>query len=202
MLVVISKFYIYDPNNEKAAVIAEENRSLQTIVTELEELESHRDTYISETSKMKSQAFSLMDWFPSDFKAEDNLMYFYNLENATQNNIAIHNIGFGTQHEIPYNGSLTVGEYTLKDDGIRLMTAQDNISFTTTYVGMKNVVNVISQIPGRKSVTSISLAAGSDGYLTGSMSVDFYALSGTGKEYTPADIHSSLGKYNIFGVID
>lgn len=202
LLVIVSKYYIYDPNIEKAEVIEEENRSLQIIVSELEELESQRPVYIAETERMKAEAMAIIDCFPADFQTEDKLMYFYNMENVTQNSMAIQNIGFGAQNEIPYDGSLTVGEYTLEDDGIRLMTAQDNISFTTTYTGLKNVIGYIYQIPGRKSITSVSLSAGSDGYLTGNMSVDFYALFGTEKLYVPLDIKGSLGKSNIFGAID
>ncbi len=202
LFVVVSRFYIYTPNIEKAEVIEEENRSLQIIVSELEQLESQRAVYVEETEKMKEEAMAIIDCFPADFQAEDKLMYFYNMEGVNQNQIAIHNVGFGAQNEIPYDGSLTVGEYTLEDDGIRLITAQDNISFTTTYTGLKNVIRHIYQVPGRKSITSVSLSAGSDGYLTGNMSVDFYALFGTEKLYVPLDIKSSLGKSNIFGAFE
>ena len=91
----------------------------------------------------------------------------------------------------------------MQDDGIKMYMAQDNISFYTTYSGLKNVVKYVYEIPGRKSISSISLTAGADGYLGGSMSVDFYALSGTEKLYMPLDIRGvPLGKDNIFGILE
>ena len=98
---------------------------------------------------------------------------------------------------------MTVGDYELEDDGIQMLKAEDNLSFATTYQGLKNTMAYIYNIPGRKSVCAVSLNASADGYLNGTMSLDMYYLSGTENQYTPAEIpFISLGKDNIFGVLE
>lgn len=203
LLAVMSWQFIYNPNIEEAEALAAENETLQATVTELETLEANRETYVTETENMKNEALDVIDKFPAAFLMEDEIMYLYNMEGVVQNQVVIPNIGFGAQNEVPYAGTLTVGEYQLQDEGIKMMTAQDNITFTTTYTGLKNVIHYVYEIPGRKSISSVSLTAGADGYLSGTMSVDFYALFGTEKLYTPIDIMGvPLGKGNIFGVLD
>lgn len=203
LIAVLSWQFIYNPNIEEAELLAAENETLQATVTELETLEANRSTYETETVNMKNDALDIIDKFPAAFLMEDEIMYLYNMEGVVQNQVVIPNIGFGAQNEVPYTGNLTVGEYQLTDEGIKMMTAQDNITFTTTYTGLKNIVKYVYEIPGRKSISSVSLTAGADGYLTGTMSVDFYALFGTEKLYTPLDIKGvPLGKSNIFGVLD
>lgn len=203
LIAVISWQFVYTPNIDKAETLDTENTALRATVAELEALEANRAAYETETENMKNEAMDIIDRFPSDFMMEDEIMYLYNMENVAQNQVVIPNIGFGTQNEVPYAGNLTVGEYQLNDEGIRMMTAQNNITFTTTYTGLKNVVRYIYDMPGRKSVSSISISAGADGYLSGTMSVDFYSLSGTEKLYVPLDIIGvPAGKSNIFGVLD
>jgi len=203
LLAVVSWQFIYNPNIEEAETITAENDTLKVTIKELEDLNANRETYISETESMKQTSFEIIDRFPAAFLMEDEIMYLYNMENVTHNQIVVPNISFGTQNEVPYSGTLTVGEYQLQDDGIKLVTAQDNITFSTTYTGLKNVIKHIYGIPGRKSISNVGLTAGADGYLSGNMTVDFYALFGTEKLYSPLDIKGvQLGKSNIFGVLD
>lgn len=203
LIAVCSWQFIYNPNVEKTDTLEAENATLKEIVAKLEELDAKRATYETETENMHNEALDIIDRFPSDFLTEDEIMYLYNMENVPQNQVVIPNIGLGTQSEVPYAGNLTVDEYELTDEGIKMMTAQNTITFTTTYTGLKNVIGYIYDMPGRKSVSSISLSAGADGYLGGTMSVDFYALTGTEKLYVPIDIIGvPTGKSNIFGTLD
>lgn len=203
LLAVLSWQFIYNPNIEEADKITAENETLRATVNELEILDAKKDQYIADTETMWQECTEIKNRFPAGFLMEDEIMYLYNMENVSQNEVVVPNIGFGPQNEVPYSGSLTVGEYQLKDDGIKMFTAQDNITFTTTYTGLKNVIHYIYDIPGRKSISSVSLTSGTDGYLSGTMSVDFYALSGTEKLYSPLDIKGvPLGKANIFNVLE
>lgn len=203
LLAVVSWQYIYNPNIEKVDKITAENETLKNTVSDLEVLEANKDKYIADIETMETECNEIISHFPAGFLMEDEIMYLYNMENVSQNQVVVPNIGFGQQNEVPYSGTLTVGEYQLRDDGIKMFTAQDNITFTTTYTGLKNVIHYIYDIPGRKSISSVSITSGSKGYLNGTMSVDFYALSGTEKLYLHQDIKGvSLGKGNIFGVLE
>ena len=203
LVAVFSWQFIYNPNQEKAEQISAENETLRKTVAELEELDSKKDQYIADTAAMKQECNDIISRFEPGFEIEDEMLYLYNMENVAENHVVVPSIGFGQRTQIPYTGVTTVDEYELTDDGMQLYTAQDSISFATTYSGLKNVVRYIYDIPGRKSISSISLSAGTDGYLSGSMSLDFYYLTGTDRAYIPADIPGvRLGRDNIFGVLD
>ena len=203
LLAVLSWQFVYNPNIEEADKITAENETLRSVVSDLEVLDAKKDQYIADTETMNQECIEIKNRFSAGFMMEDEIMYLYNMENVPQNQVVVPNIGFGAQNEVPYSGTLTVDEYQLQDDGIKMFTAQDNITFTTTYTGLKNVIHYIYDIPGRKSISSVSLTAGSEGYLNGTMSVDFYALSGTEKLYLPLDIKGvPIGKSNIFSVLE
>ena len=203
LVAVLSWQFVYNPNQEKVEQVSAENATLRTTISELEALNDNKEQYLADIETMTQECDEITNRFPSGFLLEDEVMYLYNMENVTQNQVVIPSIGFGQTTEVPYTGVTTVGEYELVDEGIKLYTAQDNISFTTTYSGLKNMVQYIYDIPGRKSISSVSLSASSDGYLSGSMSVDFYCMTGTEKLYVPIDIPGVvLGKSNIFGVLD
>ncbi len=202
LLCVVAWQFVYNPNVEKTEALEAENAGLQEIVTKLEGMEAQKETYLKDTEELQARATEIMDHFPAGSLMEDEIMYLYNMENVKNNHVVVPNIGLGVPTEEPYSGTLTVDEYELTDDGIRLMTTQDNITFTTNYTGLKNVVRYVYEIPGRKSISTISLAAGNDGYLSGTMSVNFYALEGTEKLYAQPDIPGvRLGKKNIFGSV-
>ncbi len=203
LVAVLSWQFVYNPNQEKAEAINAENDTLRNTIAELEALDARKEQFIADTASMQQECAEIAEHFPAGFLLEDAVMYLYNMENVTQNQVVIPSIGFGQVTEVPYSGNTAVGEYVLVDEGIKLYTAQDNVSFTTTYTGLKNMVHYIYDMPGRKSLSSVNLSASSDGYLTGSMSVDFYCMTGTEKLYVPVDIPGVvLGKSNIFGVLE
>ena len=203
LVAVLSWQFVYNPNQEKADQISAENDALRKTVAELEELDSKKDQYLADTETMKQECNDIISRFEPGFEIEDEVLYLYNMENVADNQVVVPSIGVGQSTQVPYTGETVVGEYELVDDGMQLYTAQDSISFVTTYSGLKNVVRYIYEIPGRKSISSVSLSVGADGYLSGSMSLDFYSLTGTDKVYVPKDIPGvRLGKDNIFGMLD
>lgn len=203
LMAFCSWYFVYNANMDKMYEVQLENESLQTEIKKLEELDAQKQKFIDDTASMKEECDTIVSYFPAGLLTEDEIMYYNNMELATMNEIVVPSIGMGVPTEIPYVGELAVGEYTLQDDGIKMYSSQTNLSFTTTYKGLKNTIGYIYQMPGRKAITSVSLSAGSDGYLMGSMSVDFYYMDGTPLLYTPIDIPAvPLGKDNIFGVLE
>lgn len=195
--------FVYTPNREKAAQVRAENANLQNTVTELENLTARESEFVEETKRMAQECDTIIAKFPADCWLEDRIMYLYNMECTDGNDLAIPSITLGNPEEIAYSASTTYGEYELQDDGIQMYDIQSNISFTTTYGGWKNVMDYIYRMPGRKSVTSVSMSPTSEGFLTGSMAIDFYYLTGTNEEYRPINIPAvGLGKDNIFGVLE
>lgn len=200
---VASWQFVYNKNVEKTEQVRAESAVLQEEVTMLEGLDAKRDEYILATENMKTECDRVTSLFPAGLLTEDEIMYFNNMEAAAMNQIVVPTISMGLPNAVPYEGELVVDDYQLQDEGIKLYAAQTNLSFTTTYTGLKNTIGYIYQMPGRKSVSTINLSAAADGYLTGAMSVDFYYMAGTATEYKPVDIPAVItGKDNIFGVLE
>lgn len=195
--------FFYNPNMEEAALVQEENEALSQTIIELEVLEVNKDTYVKDIAAMQEECNGIIELFSAGLMLEDIIMYLYDMENVVQNQVVIPNITFSEAVEVPYEEELTVGDYTLEDDGVKLMDARETVSITTTYNGLKNVINYIYEIPTRKAISEVNLTINDDGYLDGIIQTDFYALMGTEKLYTPVEINGvSLGKNNIFGVLD
>ena len=195
--------FIFLKYQNKTETVEAENVTLQATVMELEELEAKQDQYRADTETMKNECNDVIQKFASGLIAEDEIMYTYNMEQVVQNDVAVSALTVGEAAQIQYSGSLTAGEYELRDEGISLYDSASNLSFTTSYNGLKSLIQYIYSMPGRKSVNSISLSPSADGYLTGSMTLDYYCLMGTEKAYIPLDIPSViLGKDNIFGMLE
>lgn len=195
--------FIFLKYQNKTEALEAENDTLQATVTELEDLEARQDQYLADTETMKNECNDVIQEFASGLITEDEIMYTYNMEQVVQNDVAVPSLTVGEPSQIQYSGSLTVGEYELQDEGISMFDSASSLSFTTSYNGLKSLVKYIYSMPGRKSVDSISLSPSADGYLTGSMTLDYYYLTGTEKAYIPMDIPSvTLGKDNIFGMLE
>lgn len=78
-----------------------------------------------------------------------------------------------------------------------------NLSYETTYSGIKHVIDMINKHKDKVRIQTISAAFdNATGALSGSMSITFYAIGGNGKEYTAPSIKGiPLGLDNIFGTV-
>lgn len=202
-LAFLSWQYVYKPNMEEVKQIEAQNQVVQTEINKLEQMEANRPTYLADTEALKEEAQGVIELFPAAYQAEDQIMYVYGMEGVRQNEVVVPSVSMGSAMPIPYEGSFDAEGYSVADDGIVLSSAETNFSFVTTYKGLKNVVKYIYDMPGRKAITSVSVSGGGDGYLSGAMTVDFYTMDGTGKEYDPVNIGGvGLGKNNIFGSLN
>ncbi|MCI7062907.1 MAG: hypothetical protein MR965_12050 [Lachnospiraceae bacterium] len=75
-----------------------------------------------------------------------------------------------------------------------------NVTFSATYNALKEVVDFIKKSPDRMTISDISATAGEDDdLLTCSMTVDMYAISGTGEIYESPNVsNGNTGVNNIF----
>lgn len=195
--------YIYKPKMEQVEQMNAQNQTLQSEVNRLEQMEANRANYVADTEELKAEAEDVIALFPAGYLVEDQIMYLYGMEGVSENEVVVPSVGMANPESIPYAGNLAVEGYNLTDEGIAMNKSATNITFMTTYDGLKNVVKYVYDMPGRKAITSVSVSGGEDGYLSGTMTMDFYALEGAGKEYDPVSIGGvSLGKDNIFGSLN
>lgn len=201
LVAVASWQLVYNNYQEKTEAVEAENETLSARLDQLEMLNAKQNEYIADTERMKEESDAIINRFPPGFRNEDIIMYLYNMELIDDNEVAISTISMAAENEIPYSGVLNVDTYTLEDDGIKMFTNTNTLTFTTTYNGLKNVISYIYGISTRKSVASVSVSATDDGFLQGSIAMNFYCLTGTEFPYVETNILGvPTGTSNFFGV--
>lgn len=196
--------FAYKKNMEQAEQVRAENEELQKTVDRLELLNAKKPEYIAGTEQMKTDCDALINRFASGVRTEDQVMYLYNMELVGANEVRVPSVSMTTAQEVVYGGALTTEEgYELVDDGIRMYRMDSTVNLTTTNNGLKNVLHYIYGMDSRKSIETVSLVASENGYLSGSMKLNFFFLDGTGNPYVDQNIPGvSTGTGNIFGVLN
>ena len=198
---ILSWQLVYKSYVEKTQIVEEENVPIKERLDKLEILNAKQGEYIAETERMKEESTAIINTFPPGFRNEDIIMYLYNMELIDDNEVAISTISMAEGETIPYTGILNVDTYTLEDEGIRMFTNKNTMTFSTTYNGLKNILNYVYGISTRKSVSAVNVSATEDGYLAGTMDINFYCLLGTEFPYVETNILGvPTGTSNFFGV--
>ncbi|MBD5519724.1 MAG: hypothetical protein HDR03_00560 [Lachnospiraceae bacterium] len=198
---ILSWQLVYKNYVEKTEVVEEQNIPIKERLDNLEILNAKQGEYIAETERMREESTAIINTFPSGYLNEDIIMYLYNMELIDDNEVAISTISMQEGNQIPYSGILNVDSYTLEDEGIQMFTNRNTMTFTTTYNGLKNVLNYVYGISTRKSVSAVNVSATDEGYLAGTMDINFYCLIGSGVPYVETNILGvPTGTSNFFGV--
>lgn len=216
--------FVYKPNLTKTDAIKKENTTLQTRVGELEVLEAKKADYLAEIETMKSGCVDITNKFASGLMTEDEIMYLYNMELVDANEVKVPSISIGDAREVAYtaapvtdtaaaqqttadgtaattDAAATADAFQPSDEGIKLYDSETTVNFTTTYNGLKNVIRYVYEIPSRKAIGSVNLTASENGFLSGTMNLNFYCMTGTDVPYSYISIPGvPLGTNNIFGV--
>ena len=85
-----------------------------------------------------------------------------------------------------------------------LYRTQDTLEFTGTYANLKDVVAYLAEQTGRLTVDNMNASYDtSTGYLTGSIVVNMFSMTGTGNIYTEPDAGQvAYGTSNLFGTLE
>ena len=85
-----------------------------------------------------------------------------------------------------------------------LYRTQDTLEFTGTYANLKDVVAYLAEHTGRLTVDNMNASYDtSTGYLTGSIVVNMFSMTGTGNTYTEPDAGQvAYGTSNLFGTLE
>ena len=85
-----------------------------------------------------------------------------------------------------------------------LYRTQDTLEFTGTYANLKDVVAYLAEQTGRLTVDNMNASYDtSTGYLTGSIVVNMFSMTGTGNSYTEPDAGQvAYGTSNLFGTLE
>ena len=85
-----------------------------------------------------------------------------------------------------------------------LYRTQDTMQFTGTYANLKDVVAYLAAQSGRLTIDNMNASYDtSTGYLTGSIVVNMFSMTGTGNTYTEPDAGQvAYGTSNLFGTLE
>jgi len=213
IIVVCSYFFGFQRFNKKAELIRKENISLTAQKNELLEKNMNKAAMIEEISTMRERYELLIDEFPSDLTQDKSIMFIYNLSKLA--NMEIKVIGL-SENELFYSPmgytntpieANTEGDDTVEASSSEVLLGYKtsiNISYSSTYDGLKKCIDHINDNKDRMNVANFTAAFDqTSGILSGTMTIDFYALSGTDKEFEETLIESvPIGTDNIFGTFE
>lgn len=85
-----------------------------------------------------------------------------------------------------------------------LYRTQDTLEFTGKYANLKDVVAYLAEQTGRLTIDNMNASYDtSTGYLTGSIVVNMFSMTGTGNTYTEPDAGQvAYGTSNLFGTLE
>lgn len=88
-------------------------------------------------------------------------------------------------------------------DDVALYRSQNTIEFNGSYQNLKDVVDLLAAESGRTTIESVDISfSTSTGDLGGTMVVNMYSMTGTGRTYTKPDASVvRFGNRNLFGTI-
>ena len=219
LFLAVSYYFGYSALTEETEKLKRENKILVAQINALTEMEEQEGKYITQTKEMQENINTLSGKFPTDLISEDIILYVRDLENIapiTVNHVTVpakEYVEIQAEYEADILKSMedvtgVVAEYGFVNDGkvpntdqMRLAKVKSDMVYSVTYEGLKDIIQEIVEDENRKSVDEISLVFNENtGNLAGSMTVNYFSLSGTGKPYQKPEVTGMVhGIDCIFG---
>lgn len=220
ILLVMASYYLgYRTFKSRTDILKQQNQILESQIQTLEGISAEKDAYVAKTEEMQASMNAIIQKFPSNMISEDIILYMRNLEQKTDS--YVHNVTIPAKQYVNVTAATetdvlssmedvtgAIREYGFVNDGkvpdtrsMQLAQVESAVNCSITYKGLKDIVTDITENDNRKSVDNISLVFNENtGDLAGSMTVIYYTLSGTGREYLqPTITGTSHGIECIFG---
>ena len=222
LLLFVSFYFGFQGLQDKTKKVKAENEILNTQIAALEEIAGKKELYITETEALGQKMEERIKGFPSDMIAEDIILYVKGMEQATETYVSSVSLpgraGISINQEMELNkleaaedttGVITANSFqndgTIPDtEKMTFSCISSDMSFATTYSGLKEMIKSITGDENRKNVDNISLIFNENtGNLSGNMTVNYFILQGSGKEYLqPKASAGTKGIECIFGTLN
>lgn len=220
VLLLVSTYYFgYRTLKADTETLKKQNENLSVQIATLEEMQQYREVYQEESAKLSSSVEEIIKRFPAGVKAEDMVLTMQGIESKTKAYVSSITTPGMQSVELAYGQEKNVLESmedvtgviaanSFVNDGsvpdtyhMLLSYARSGVNYTISYDGLKAMLKELTGSENRKSIDNISLVFDENtGNLSGTMSVNYFALSGTGKEYIQPKIQgTSHGIDCIFG---
>lgn len=208
LVIILSYFVGVNKLNTRTEALEQENSTLRSEVQVLDELQAKQKQYIQDNQTMQETARVFMELYPAEVREEDQIMYASKLEDVIGCYFSYVATPKTTYLDIPKSelenklaavpdltGAIaahsTTNPENMLDAGGMLIgcTVSDN-TFGCTYEQFKEMVEYITRDSLLKSIDNITLSYdASTGNLNGSMTINYYSMTGTGRSYEEPDTH-------------
>ena len=220
ILLVASYQFGYVRFSQTTDKLGEENIELTNKLMELQQKQANKEKMMNQTEDFTQKSNDIFMKFPSNLTEEKNTIFITELESYADmkiNSIAFRDITSfyssessdlnSVSEENDNNGDLTTSteEEPNNDEtvsqGLEGYETTMVLSYQTTYAGLKKAVEFINEYPDLRTITDLSAAFdNTTGNLTGSLTIQLFAATGTGSAYVAPNLDGiSLGTSNIFG---
>lgn len=201
---VLAYFYLFMPLAEKRNTLLTENHDLDERLINLKNMAVDEDLFkigINESNKTIKQ---VMNHYSAGNTPEKSIMMIDGLEQKV--GIRLPNLSFSQPEVIstvkmPLVTENADGTYTIVYYDVNLLRETLSTNYACTYEQLKKMIDYINAYPERMNIDSISVTYDSEtNGLKGNVTLNLFAVTGTGKEYTEPNISGlSMGTENIFG---
>lgn len=215
-------FYTKD-TREDIEIQQAKNTQLEERYNQLQEMNKNREWYLAETARLDEARDELIASFPADIRPENYTMFLLNMEyNSTMNALEkMEEIAENEELQRPgmsgIDGNTTVFIDTvsygdndilpISEDGaenpLSGVVNTSQLTYYCYYDGLKYMLDYILNYQDPMIYKSIDMAFdNSSGIVSGSISLDQYAIAGLGRELPPADIWPDLDEFDIRGNVE
>lgn len=227
LIVAAAYFLVFAKMNEKRLALEAENTTLSQEVSKLETMEAQKDSVLEETKQTQLDVADVLSKFPAEVRTEDAIYDLNDMyesisdvkiqsESFNMNQLFYQQGAVGTDATATANASpapksnpASVAAITSDTPVNDVITAAAdytgyrstvNVSFTSTYDSLKKVVDFINKSKDRMTISEISATADDEeNALACAMTIDMYAISGTGEVYESPNVsNGNTGVDNIF----
>lgn len=187
----------FTPLSEKVDEVNAENEVLTTELSALQADAANEEQLKADLETTTVGLDLITARYPVAVTPEKSIMFIKALEESTGS--VVSNISFNPSENI-YSSSF-VSE---TGDNIIGYVSPLNISYQTSYKGLKDMMNFINTYAERSNVRDFTAAYNQEtGLLTGTMVINRYSVTGLGKEYeAPAIGDVAISTGNIFNSIE
>lgn len=190
LLPVLVYIFVFMKVQNAASNLKAENKTLSDKVDELEMMTEQKDYYVGEIEVQENRKAEIIKEFPAQILQEDQIVFARDLTNTAK--MEINQVSFAEPEQ-----------FAEMDDGLSYMTASrilTGLSFRASYDSLKKALEFILSSKDRITVENISVSYdNSTGNLSGTMTVNMYAVSGTDRTYTAPNVPGvPIGTPNIF----
>lgn len=203
IVAVVAYVYLYMPLAEQRDTLLRENYDLEYQLIELKNMAVEEDNFKKGINESQTAMQKVLNHYSAGNTPEKSIMMTNTLEKEV--GVKFPNLSFSqpnliTTVKMPIITDTEDGSYSIGYYDVSLLSETLSSNYECSYDQLKKLIDFIHVYPERMNINSIAINYnGETRKLQGNVTLNLFAVTGTGKEYVEPDISGlSLGETNIF----